>query len=75
MKKTKWSHREFNMVDWISHEKAFKRLTRHQQITMAKLIHNLANTNKQNFLYYKTSPLCPVANQRKKRLNILRPLS
>jgi hypothetical protein len=56
MKKTKWSNREFNMVDRISHENAFKPLTRHQKITMAKLIHNLANTNKQNYLYYRTSP-------------------
>jgi len=26
---------------------------------MEKLIYNLANTNHQNYLYYKTSPLCP----------------
>jgi hypothetical protein len=51
--------REFKMVHWTAHEKAFKQLTWHQQIHTAKLIHNLANINRQNFLYYKTSPLCP----------------
>jgi hypothetical protein len=58
LKNTKWSSREFYMLHWDAHEKASLRLTRHQQITMTKLIHNLANTNKQNFLYYQMSPLC-----------------
>jgi hypothetical protein len=59
LKRTKWSYTKFNLVHWSAHGTAFKRLTRAQQITMAKLIHNLANTNRQNFLYYTTSPLCP----------------
>ncbi len=59
LKRTKWSHREFHQVHWTAHGAAFTRLSRHQQITMAKLIHNLANTNRQSHLYYKTSPLCP----------------
>jgi hypothetical protein len=59
LKKTKWSHREFQKVHWVAHGKAFQQLTRHQQIFTTKFIHNLANTNKQNYLYYKTSSLCP----------------
>jgi hypothetical protein len=38
------------------------RLTRKQKITMAKLIHGLANTNRQNHLYYNTANLCPSFN-------------
>jgi hypothetical protein len=59
LKKTKWSNTEFQKVHCVAHGKAFQQLTRHQQIFTAKLIHNLANTNKQNYLYYKTSSLCP----------------
>jgi hypothetical protein len=62
LKKTKWSSTEFNLVNWIAHESAFKRLTLHQQISTAKLIHKLVNTNRQNFLYYNKSPLCPGCN-------------
>jgi hypothetical protein len=47
------------MVDWKAHERAFRQLTRFKQISLAKLIHNLANTNCQNHLYYKSSALCP----------------
>jgi hypothetical protein len=56
LKKTKWSRREFDMVHWDAHEKAFKRLTRHQQIATAKLIHNLANTNQQISCIIKHPP-------------------
>jgi hypothetical protein len=63
LRRTKWSWGELNKIDWDSHEKAFKHLTRHQQIITAKLIHNLVNTNRQNFLYYQTSPLCPGCRQ------------
>jgi hypothetical protein len=59
LKRTKWSWVEFHKVNWEAHGRAFRRLTRHQQILTAKLIHNLANTNRQNFLYYQQSPLCP----------------
>lgn len=59
LKCTKWSWRDFHKVNWEAHGTAFNRITGHQQITLAKLIHNLANTNRQNFLYYKSSPLCP----------------
>jgi hypothetical protein len=46
----KWSHSEFNLVHWTAHGAAFGRLSCHQQISIAKLIHNLANTNR-NFFY------------------------
>jgi hypothetical protein len=59
LKKMKWSMRSFNLVNWDAHETAFQRLTRNRQITTAKLVHNLANTNRQNFLYYQMSPNCP----------------
>jgi hypothetical protein len=59
LKKTKWSMRSFNFVNWDAHGTAFRRLTRNRQITTAKLVHNLANTNRQNFLYYQMSPNCP----------------
>jgi hypothetical protein len=29
----------------------------------AKLLHGLVNTNRQNFLYYQQSPLCPICQQ------------
>jgi hypothetical protein len=41
---------------------AFNHLTRAQCIQTANLIHNLSNTNRQNPLYYNSSPLCPGYN-------------
>jgi hypothetical protein len=49
----------FLKVDWEAHSRAFHHLSRHKQIQTAKLIHNLANTNRQNRLYYGTSSACP----------------
>ncbi len=63
MKKMKWTESIFSTVDWMAHKSAFTRLTRFQQITTSKLIHNLANVNKQNQLYYKTDPRCPICLQ------------
>lgn len=59
LKKTKWEVATFNKVDWDAHESAFNRLPRCLTITTAKLIHNLANTNRQKILYYKSCALCP----------------
>jgi hypothetical protein len=59
-RKAKWSPYVFSLVNWDAHERAFKCLTRQQKISVAKLVHNLVNTNRQNHLYYKTSPLCPI---------------
>jgi hypothetical protein len=59
MKKTKWTLRTFHKVDWLARERAYKRLTRNQKIGTTKLIHNLANTNRQNHLFYGTTNLCP----------------
>lgn len=50
LKKTKWTSFVFTSIDWPAHKSAFNKPTRHQKITTAKLIHNLANTNRQNFL-------------------------
>jgi hypothetical protein len=59
MKKSKWSHRIFDMVDWDSHSLAFHRLSCQRKISTAKLIHQLLNTNRQNHIYYGDSPTCP----------------
>jgi hypothetical protein len=53
---------QFLLVDWNAHERAFKRLTCQQKILVSKLVHGLANTNRQNHLYYNTSNLCPICN-------------
>jgi hypothetical protein len=58
--KAKWSPYVVSLVNWDAHERAFKCLRRQQKISVAKLVHNLVNTNHQNHLYYKTSPLCPI---------------
>jgi hypothetical protein len=68
LKKTKWSELEFNKVDWPSHERAFRKLTHHLQISAAKLLHNLVNTNRQNYFYYQQSPLCPGCSQSEETL-------
>jgi len=60
LKKTKWHLRLFDKVDWEAHQRAFRKQTRFQQIGLAKIIHNLANTNRQNSLLYNTNPLCPL---------------
>jgi hypothetical protein len=54
LKKTTWSHSQFDLVHWDSHGQAFKRLSRHQRINTTELIFNLAKTNRQNNLYYGT---------------------
>jgi hypothetical protein len=60
LKKTIWTTQVFDLVDWDAHERSFKRLTRNQQITTSKIIHQLLmNTNRQNKLYYGSSNLCP----------------
>ncbi len=59
MKKSKWPCRIFDMINWQAHSLAFCRLSRQQKISIAKIVHQLINTNKQNHIYYKDSPLCP----------------
>jgi hypothetical protein len=59
IRKNKWEERTFHLVHWDAHEMAFKRLTSSCQITTAKLIHDLVNTNVQNYRYYNKSPKCP----------------
>jgi hypothetical protein len=63
LRKTQWSATAFNKVNWKAHQRAFSRMTKFQQIALAKLVHNLANTNRQNFLLYKSTPLCPICNK------------
>jgi hypothetical protein len=58
--------REFSQVNWDAHGKAFTSLTRGNQIMVAKLIHNIVNTNQQNSIFYGKSPIwpcCQTANE------------
>jgi hypothetical protein len=68
LKKTNWMQNIFDSVDWASHQRAFHRLTRFKQITIAELIHQLVNTNRQNKLCYKTSNLCPICGSQEETL-------
>jgi len=63
MRKANWTRTVFNKIHWDAHEKAFKRLPRYSQHSTAKLIHGLINTNRQNFLFYGQSALCPICQQ------------
>ncbi len=63
IKKTNWSHSTFDLIHWNAHGSVFKQLTKALQISTAKIIHQLANTNRQNHLYYKTSPTCPCCQE------------
>jgi hypothetical protein len=59
MKKSKLPRRIFDMINWEAHSLAFRRLSRQQKISTAKIVHQLINTNRQNHIYYNDSPLCP----------------
>ncbi len=45
-------------VGFLACDEPFHRLTQHQKILAAKLIHGLANTNHQNSLYYWSFKQC-----------------
>jgi len=49
LRKINWPPPTFDKIDWPAHQKAFNYLTKYQQISVAKLIHNLVNTNRQIF--------------------------
>jgi len=68
LRKTGWSKSTFNRVDWDSHHRAFRRLTRFQRISTTKLVHNLMNTNRQNNLFYGMSNSCPGCNNHEETL-------
>jgi hypothetical protein len=59
LRKTGWNINTFNKVDWDSHHRAFRRLTRFQRISVTKLVHQLSNTNRQNKLLYDKPDMCP----------------
>jgi len=50
----------FALVHWDGHERAFRHLPRFTRHGVAKLIHGLVNTNRQNHLLYGNSSLCPI---------------
>jgi hypothetical protein len=59
MKKANMPIQFFNLIGWNANERYFMCLTRGQQIATTKIIHQLVNTNRQNNIYYGSSPLCP----------------
>jgi hypothetical protein len=62
IKKAGWTPATFDLINWTAHGRAFSRLSRQQQISTAKLVHNLANTNRQNHLLYNKPSTCPCCN-------------
>jgi hypothetical protein len=62
LNKTQWGRVTFTLVHWDAYERAFKKLPRYNQHNMAKSVHCLLNTNKQNKLYYGDSPLYPICH-------------
>jgi hypothetical protein len=63
LRKTGWTEMTFSRVDCEAHSSAFDKLTRHQKIITAKLIHKLSNVNKQNNLYFKTNSTYPICTR------------
>jgi hypothetical protein len=59
MKQARWDDSTFHGVDWAAYDKAFSRLTKSRQMSIAKISHGLLNTNYQNHKYYGTSSMCP----------------
>jgi hypothetical protein len=71
LKKTRWTMAIFNLNDLDVSWYRFKRLTRPTKISMAKVIHQLINTNRQNNLHQGTSIIyVPAANLQKKLSHI-----
>jgi hypothetical protein len=62
-----WSDHTFNLIQWNAHETAFKSLPINSKKIIAKLIHNLVNTNKQirNFM---ANRLCVHAAKQQRKL-------
>jgi len=68
MRKACWPRQTFDMIHWDGHERAFKRLPRFSRHSMAKLLHGLVNTNRQNKLFYGTSASCPICHSTEETL-------
>ncbi len=69
-RKTGWTDQVFHSIDWDSHHRAFRRLTRYQRIGMTKIVHNLSYTNRQNNLLYGTSENVLVVVFTRRHLNM-----
>ena len=52
-----WSTHQFNQVDWLAHEFAFQSTWSSKWVTFTKLVHNLLNTNEQNYRFYGKSEM------------------
>jgi hypothetical protein len=59
LKDNLWSEATFLSVDWDSYHKAILSLPRNSRLSIAKLSHNLWNTNEQNSKYYNQENKCP----------------
>jgi hypothetical protein len=57
--KSQWDDTTFQQVHWDAHEAAFSSLSHSNRVMVAKLQHNLINTNHQNARFYGKSPKCP----------------
>ena len=68
MRKACWTRQTFDMIHWDGHERAFKRLPRFSHHSMAKLLHGLVNTNRQNKLFYGIPASCPICHSMEETL-------
>lgn len=58
-KDNSWTDEQFLLVDWEAYKHAFRRQPRSHRVSIAKLSHQLWNTNVQNCKFYGQSDLCP----------------
>jgi len=58
-----WTSEQFSLIDWLAYQRAFQKQPRSHRISIAKLSHQLWNTNSQNHKYYGQNDLCPYCKQ------------
>jgi hypothetical protein len=58
-RKAQWDEATFHRLDWASHARTFRQLTRFRRFTMTKLTHKLVHTNRKDRLMYGTDGNCP----------------
>ena len=54
-----WTAPQFHSVDWPAYRRALRKLPRSHRISIAKLSHQLWQTNKRQKKFYNYSDLCP----------------
>jgi hypothetical protein len=58
MKDNSWSDEQFLQVEWREYYRALRGISRSHRVSIAKLSHQLWNTNSQNHKYYGTPDTC-----------------